>query len=625
MALEWRWERASKDFANFGNAAHWAISEGMDVLARETTQNSSDALLADHRGQIDYTLIRLTGQEKAEFEAAVGWATLSERLHAMADAPEAVMAGPLKAHLQSYESAEDLLLLRIDDWNATGLTGPEFPDDSVANSEFGNFIKLLRTDLFSGKAEGAGGSYGLGKSVYWAYSRFRTAIFCSQPADGEAGYRRLLGVSQGLDHRLHGIRYKGRGYLGGAENLEPDASISSVLLPDDALEPLHVAREGDRTGTSVLIIGFHDPEDPTASADTLMDGLRDGILSNFWPLLARDRVDLSLSKVENGVRTPRPLNPTGLFPELVDSLAVLDGDRPASDTLSVAGDVVIRDIAITIPRRKTGDKHGSFVHTAKLVVTLADEDPDPLEDGVCLFRRPEMVVEVLRKRYPGKAYHAFLAAGVAVNPSAPTEEDRWADDFLRFAEPPSHDQWIPSGRRGAPQENLRNNYFQPFVQNLEKIRTDVFAELDALFNAPPPKSPNGPMAVAKHLRFLSKGPVPPPQVRKPVLTINEGAFDPTIGAWVLDIGVDAAVRSEGWSFVPQVVFQGDDRSLIEAPAIVEAVDGCSVDGSRVLLPNTVGRKRLTGFFRLTTRPDEHPMNPAEAAVTVTLKDLGEAL
>ena len=79
-----------------------------------------------------------------------------------------------KAQLSNPESEQDLILLRIDDYGACGLTGPEFADEDM--DSYGTFIKLLRTDLFSDKDAGAGGSYGLGKSAYWAYSRIRTTI-----------------------------------------------------------------------------------------------------------------------------------------------------------------------------------------------------------------------------------------------------------------------------------------------------------------------------------------------------------------------------------------------------------------------------------------------------------------
>ncbi len=91
----------------------------------------------------------------------------------MADAATgAVTAGQLQSGLKALRSAEPLTLLRIADYGARGLIGPEFAEGDP--KAYGNFVKLCRLDLYSGKDKTSGGSFGLGKAVYWRFSRLQT-------------------------------------------------------------------------------------------------------------------------------------------------------------------------------------------------------------------------------------------------------------------------------------------------------------------------------------------------------------------------------------------------------------------------------------------------------------------
>ncbi len=122
--------------------------------------------------------------------------------------------------------------------------GPEFPEDGVDPDDFGNFIRLCRLDLFSGKDKASGGSFGLGKAVYWRFSRLQTVLFNSCLYYGDAvdeqNQNRLFGVNQGVLHTVDGVGYQGRGYFG-----VPDAQgdVSSVWANEETVSALQVARK----------------------------------------------------------------------------------------------------------------------------------------------------------------------------------------------------------------------------------------------------------------------------------------------------------------------------------------------------------------------------------------------
>ena len=372
----------------------------------------------------------------------------------MAPAAEgAVAAGQLKVGLDAVETNESLVLLQISDYGCRGLTGPEFADVPIA--EFGNFIKLCRLDLFSGKDEAAGGSFGLGKAVYWRFSRLQTVLFNSTLPSGDTvnGRRRnrVFGVQQGVVHRIGDETYAGRGDFG-----RPDEEGEPVSLWDDPAlaERLHLGRDDERPGTTALIVAFYDPDQPelgSAGANDLSQlaqSLGEGLLESFWPLLTRGRLRARIEVLDNGSLVfGEDLDPEDVYTELVQALRRFD-EGDIGEDLGAPGKIVVRDEPIRISERATGDPHGSFVHTARLVVTLSDDDKDSLENRICLLRRPEMVVETIGRECEGRTYHGFLLAGAAIRPDEPTVDDLRADDFLRFAEPPAHDRWIPgSGTR----------------------------------------------------------------------------------------------------------------------------------------------------------------------------------
>jgi hypothetical protein len=82
---QWKWDRASRSYGNYGNANQWTVNAGLTSLARESAQNSNDARFDDAPGELEYTFIRLTGEHKAAFEAAADWHSgLLPHLDAMA-------------------------------------------------------------------------------------------------------------------------------------------------------------------------------------------------------------------------------------------------------------------------------------------------------------------------------------------------------------------------------------------------------------------------------------------------------------------------------------------------------------------------------------------------------------
>lgn len=629
MTAMWRWATKDRTYGNYGNANQWTVNAGLTSLARESAQNTNDARLPDVPAELVYSFIRLTGKSRTDFLDALRWdSELRPHLTAMADAAGgAVTAGQLKTGVKSFDESDALILLRVADYGCTGLTGPEFQD--VPPAEFGNFIKLCRLDLFSGKDAAAGGSFGLGKAVYWRFSKLQTVLFNStlpaaQQLAGRSG-NRLFGVNQGVVHDLGGKGYQGRGYFGLPDN---KSDVSSIWGDSKLAEQLHLSRATDRPGTSALMLGFYDPDQPelglkgAAELSSMAQELRSGVEENFWPLLARERLRVRIEVIDNGKQiSSEVVNPEDTYTELVRAIRRFDRGELDSE-LDEPYSVVSRDIPIHISRRRTGDDHMPFVHNAKLVITVSDLDKDTLENRVCLFRKPEMVVQTIDRVFEGRTYHAFLLAGGAISPDGPTLEQTRADDFLRYAEPPAHDRWIPgSGRRQTSQANLTAHYVAPWVPNLKQIEASIQDALTDLFGAPPPTAEKAPESIFKHLKFLrgehGTGGAGATAQSKPTVDIVK--WKVVDGRWNLEIQIKARNRPEGWSVEPTLHFFGlDGNSTIVDWQSLEPVSGCSKqDGLILLAPTEKGR-----FLKATVRAisiAELPIPAEESAIDVLLR------
>ena len=626
LTITWQWENQSRSYANYGNANQWTVNAGLSSLARESAQNSNDARLEGPRADLVYSFIVLTGRDRQHFEESIKWVDqLEPHLTAMADAATgAVTAGQLQSGLRALQSSETLTLLRIADYGARGLTGPEFAEGDPQG--YGNFVKLCRLDLYSGKDKTSGGSFGLGKAVYWRFSRLQTVLFNStlRPEDAVNGQwrNRIIGVNQGVVHQLGDNNFQGRGFFG---EVEPDGDSASVWDEQHLVDALHLSRENDRPGTSALLVGFYDPDEPDKGLKDIGEvrrfakSLEAAIEEEFWPLLTRDRLRVRV-EVFDGDRIiyEHVVDPEEQFTELVRALRRFDAGE-IDENLAGVGDVVVRDVPIEISARTDADeRHIAFRHIAKLVVTLSDDQPDSLENKVWLFRRPEMIVQTIDKEFEGRTYHAFLMAGAAVNPQAPSIEDERADDFLRFAEPPAHDQWIPgTGRTKTSQANLTAHYKAPWVPNLRSIRQATLDQLSGLFGAPPPSEDKPPKSIFRNLAFLhgeAAGSRSAPSIRKPEVRIHNATV--VGGAWHVDFEIRARNRPEGWSVVPRLAFIGLDGGHVDVDWEQFEIDGpAELLGTSVVLASKPRGRILTTTVRAVSTTNL-PIPASESAIDV---------
>lgn len=436
-----------------------AVDHDTETFVREVLQNANDQRLDDSEPvEVTFKFVTLENEEKTEFLRAIGWNNnLGEHIEAVADTER---GRGYEDFVTRLNEDEPLRLLVVEDRNTTGLTG-SWEEDS-------NYAALVRDELYSSKqSETAGGSYGLGKSVLWTFSGASTVVFNSVLSGGETRderYQRLIARTKLPTHRTNDEKhgYQGAGWLCRPVETE-DGPRPESLWDEEAesyAEDLHVSRE-QVPGTSILVVDYRDPtRDVRPDLEALADEFVESAVKYFWPAIYRGDLDVRV-EVEGETRDADIRS----VPAIRPFLECFESRYKYDSSLERPGDVAGLDIPVSLPPRADGtETPEAEVRLAARLASPADDDS--LLNRVALFRGSGMVVKYLdqsRVAFGDRNFHAVLACG-EINDfrSSVGDGDREIERFLRYAEPPEHDDWRST-------ENLREEYQRGYRTALEEM------------------------------------------------------------------------------------------------------------------------------------------------------------
>lgn len=211
----------------------------LDLLVRECIQNSLDAC---------------TGA--GAVHVAFGLSTHST------DAVASVLGGPVQASLREKHRKPSYRQLVIADYNTFGLTGPLSVGELQPGAPHGNFMKLVYEVGRSQEGSGKGGSWGLGKTVY-----FRAGIglvfYYSRIQVSSGNFQERLAACLVEDERdperLQTQSQSGIAWWGsGADYPVLDSTQIGCVLTKLGVERFN----GDATGTAIIIPFLRDDLGP---------------------------------------------------------------------------------------------------------------------------------------------------------------------------------------------------------------------------------------------------------------------------------------------------------------------------------------------------------------------------
>jgi transcriptional regulator with XRE-family HTH domain len=598
-----------------GNAAAFAFSPSPSILVREVGQNSSDEKLpTEPTVRLVLTVYELTGEPLERFLQASRFSDLREHLEAAA--PENHKVGNvIRAGLERLDSNQSapLVLMRIDDYNATGLTGPE-------RGKASKFAAVMRNVLDSEKDETKGGSYGLGSNVMWACSRFGLVFsnsFLSEALDGRRR-NRVLGCVQLPSHTTRdGKQWAGPGWFG------KDTEIDGVPVADSywdnpaLVRDLQLERESDLDGTSFLIVQAYDPSNSAETLDEWHDRLVDAAAGNFWAAMTDESDDVP-ARLQVVVRTKRLGGKDAVSRETIVDPSEIVADRVAMlrayydgqtvDELDKPGDVIYRPIRLDIPARTVrDDEHERTSHEAILLVAQSAER-DKTTNRLQAMRGSLMKIvdqEVRALPLGARPFHAALLAGEAASPDDP--DARLAERMLRAAEPPDHNDWRSTS-------DLTDSYAKGAVQAIENFIDAAKKEIRAAVDRPSSDDSDGPDSLRSLLRMVE----PQDPVRRPTIRRVTGSLNGE-GAWEVEVTVSVPADTR-WHLSPVVKFATESGGGIPVSwSELTAVDKCRVDATNTAVIPDPGQRVVK--FRGTTDPKTHPVSAQYARAEVELRPM----
>lgn len=281
----------------------------LDLLVRESIQNSLDAHKPDARS---VTVEYLTGKFSSR--------KLGKELNGITEA----LARRFPSDICQY--------LAVCDSDTVGLTG-EMDVQNVRNNNYGNLLKLVYEICKPQEAEGAGGSWGLGKTVYFRIG-IGLVIYYSRICEGEGKYSSRLAASfvenetsndamipeyKGMTRR--GIAWWGNEIRDNTTAPETDEEYIKEFLGIFGIEPY----TGDKTGTVIIM--------PYINSETLLANNRidyaDELEEHFAPYWYSS-LEKYLSIAAQRWYAPRLCNPSypyGAFLRVIVNGEGISADR----------------------------------------------------------------------------------------------------------------------------------------------------------------------------------------------------------------------------------------------------------------------------------------------------------
>lgn len=520
-----------------GDPSEYAFNRTLDTFVREALQNANDQSLPHGRtrAEVHFDLQELTGSKLEDFLTALGWKDLARHLRGAADVQS---ISKFRNFADAAQERDRLTLLRVEDRYTTGLVGDETEGSS-------NFRALCRDSLLSHKKESSGGSYGLGKSVYWAFSEWATVLFHSCLDEDGPSRHRLIGRVELPSHETAKASYAGPGWFGRRERATGGERAVS-LWDDQARElarHLHMTRPSKITGTTILVVGFRDPtDDEPRELPELLQQIRASAARFFWPAM-------NFPKPLRIVVGGEPVAETSEVAEFADTWR---RRAQGGASLEKPGDVVRRTLQISVPRLRK-EKGSSDATECDLLVRLADpSSTSPYDNRLAVFRGPGMVVKYFPIDQAGTLprFHAILACGEGRTPEDPTPSDRRAEAFLRKCEPPGHDEWSPTPR-------LRDDYVKGGGASLTQLFDAARKAIRELLLPQTGDAQRGPELLQRRFPLGSVGDPTTTTTASP-FNFRDLAAVFTDGRWEFSGTVEPALSGHAWTAAITLKMLGED-------------------------------------------------------------------
>jgi hypothetical protein len=586
-----------------GDLTQFTIRGDLETFVREVLQNSNDAAIQDNDDPVKviFRIQELTGTDLDTFKRVFGWRKWKSQVESAAREDNQI-AQRIDRFADGVE--DSLRVLTVEDRNTEGLTGPDEDGPKTGST---NFSALVRDSLESNKSdETAGGKFGLGKAVLRIFSGTSTVLFNSvlsesYPRPGP----RLIGRTRLPQHWRGETRHNGHGFLGDTRVSDDEYDPPGSVWGEDATtlaEALSIGRpDGDTPGTSIMIVGFRDPQrESRREVEDLAAAIREEAVKWFWPAIWRDQLRVSVETADttyeadlDSVRHVRPF---------VDCL-----ERPEDDLVDdpdQEADVARRELSVSIPDKQDADETKMPDEgRTQLSVRLTLDDRFDYTNHVAFVRGAGMVVRYWNRDKlvrGNRNFHAVLLAGEActwTSDGEPTSDDTKVESFFKDAEPPAHDDWEQT-------DATRDDYKQGTRRAIEDLKDAVQETIARLAGPNFERGARGPERLGNRFPISNEGRDNGPTGKSNVTGNVHIRRDADSGRWVFEadvrpsnsdfeiVGIDVSLPRMGEERQLQSEYLGI-KSFDEIP------DGCASrqnddGGYNIRVPDGRSNVRIKG-------------------------------
>ena len=255
-------------------------------LAREICQNSLDAA-RDKTVRIEFNAFDITSDKLPGSDVLKD---TFERCAAFWNDQKAVTTKNFFANAIDRISADRIHMLRISDFNTSGLTGSR----AEVNTDWTN---LTKSSGVSDKKGTSGGSFGIGKFAPFACSDFSTVFYSTYD---EEGVQASQGVSRLVTFRREdGQTTQGVGYYGEERNTPTFKPLY--------LDPNFI-RSDKQYGTDIYIAGYKHMDEEDGWEKSIIISILDSFLGAIWNeklIVAVGGTEISKATLEDMIETYR--------------------------------------------------------------------------------------------------------------------------------------------------------------------------------------------------------------------------------------------------------------------------------------------------------------------------------
>lgn len=341
----------------------------IESLAREIIQNSLDARKDNNNPvKVSFDLIQISKNDIPKIDE---YENIFSRCYEYWEGNE--KAKSFFSTALNMLQQDDIPVLKISDYNTTGLTGAQL-------DRGGHFHSLIKSEGVSNKQGGKGGSFGIGKNAPFATSAFRTVYYSTFDIEGITA---VQGVAKIVTHlNKENKTTQGTGYFGILEGNKP--ILQTELFPE-FIQKLNRSEYG----TDIFILGFCEEESWQVTV------LRN-VIENFLLAIYNEDLEVSIGNLKVNINTLDSyitqylINEKG-YDAFYYYQAIKEGLR-FKETFPKLGEVELYLIF-----KENAPKKIAMMRTTGMTIERYNPRSVPKEYAAIFVGRGEKINEILRK------------------------------------------------------------------------------------------------------------------------------------------------------------------------------------------------------------------------------------